>query len=135
MGRAPRVLSGWVPTPDDPSEWNQNQREMMFALMEAEKDICPGCGSFLSFSTRQDHGHSVTRRQCETCAAIAKANKDWDKNDARLEDTPEAWTPSARRVSSKPIPLRPEDALRLEMAGVNLGPREDAEPETEAEGG
>lgn len=131
MGCAPRVLSGWVPTPEDPSQWTQNQREMMFALDEAEKDLCPGCGMFLSFSTRQDHGHKITRRQCENCAAIAQANESWDKNDERLKGTPEAWSPAARRVSSQPIPLRPEDVLKAQMQGIDLGPRVDVEAETE----
>jgi hypothetical protein len=104
---------------------------MMFALVEAEADICPGCGGFLSFTTRQDHGHSISRRQCEQCAATHKANEDWDKNDERLKGTEQEWTPSARRVSVQPIPLREEDIKRAELLGVNLGPRTDVEAEPE----
>lgn len=130
MGVAPRILSGWVPSVAEPSPWNQFQRELMFALVEVESDICGGCGGFLSFTTRRDHGLEVTRRQCEHCAQIHQANEAYDKEDERLKGTLEEWEPSARKVSHRPIPLPPEAVEEMRNLGIPetvFEPRSDEE--------
>lgn len=96
----------------------------MFALAEAESDMCPGCGGFLSFTTLRDHTYDASRRECQQCVMLHKVNEMWDKSDEETKNSTEAWVPSARRVGIRPVPLTPEQYEQARGIGA-LGPREE----------
>lgn len=89
-------------------EWDRAgfQAELMMALAEVERDICPGCGGWLSVTTVPDHGHRVDSVQCLQCQAIEIYNEQKDKDDATMATvSTTSDRPGARRVRVQPIPL------------------------------
>lgn len=44
MGISYKRWMGWTPTPDDPVEWDETEREWMRALADYEASLCPLCG-------------------------------------------------------------------------------------------
>lgn len=97
---------------------------MMFALVEAEADICDGCGGFLSFTTLRDHNLNIGRIECQHCAAIHRQSMAWEKENEATKGTDAEWFPSAQKIRTRPVPLDPEHHENAKMQGL-LGPREE----------
>ncbi len=75
------------------SEWNDQDRTELLALMEYESSLCPnGCGQPLGESTsHDDHGpqYEIKRTTCRACAAALEAKRAADDggkgdNNARI---------------------------------------------------
>lgn len=96
----------------------------MFALAEVERDMCDGCGGFLSFTTLRDHNVNVGRIECQHCAAIHRQSAIWEKEAEQAKGTDNEWFPSAQKIRTRPLPLDPEHFEASKAHGL-LGPREE----------
>ena len=94
-------------------EWDTDERAIMLALDEVDRDTCPGCGDWLSetltdkapYEDDADFGHRAHKTWCRTCVAHDKANETLRKHDELVRGTAADEHPSARRVWFEHIPI------------------------------
>lgn len=101
-GVSPKRLLGWEPhqvtvheydssgrlarsTTTVEAEWDDEQRELVFALQAYEADLCPGCQQPLEQTTRSDNeGQYVAGPaiRCHRCTAADQAFKTYENSPA-----------------------------------------------------
>jgi hypothetical protein len=91
--------------PSQLEQWDEIDLEMMLALADVERDICSGCGGYLSKTTVHDHGYRVHTKSCGRCEALAKFAKGQAVIDEFFEGTPQAEIAEARKLFVEPIPI------------------------------
>lgn len=77
-------------------EFDQFDREHFEALADLQADTCHGCGGLISETTLDDgHGYDIDHVTCMRCAALARAQKDFDE-DAEKRPKVDGWHVDSR---------------------------------------
>lgn len=87
-------------------EWDVYEQAIMLALHEVEKDVCPGCGDWLSetLTDKPPHeddppySHKGHKAWCRTCIAQDKAARILREHDEKVHGTVADEHPPARRI-------------------------------------
>lgn len=125
LGISPRRFDGWEPREHTTitydaegrvvemvttreSEWDDEDRGLLYALEDYEADLCPGCGHPLSQSLHRegvpDPVYQAAYAVCLGCVAKERAQKAADDHDQKLDHPRRAarhWTVIRQALTKK----------------------------------